>query len=479
MSRRSRRAAAALTRPVAAPSHAPHLMAPPSPDMIARSLVRHAAGAPFNDRFQISWGSNLTPQGVTGVLQNADSGMLYMLADMLDEARERDGHLHAELQKRELRVAGADWEMMPPEGSGARGETIAKWCAARLKEIESREDLARSFGEAVADLQGAVYQGRVGLEVVWDADPFGWTIPRTLYFIHPRRFAYATDWRLHLWDASGTAPGAWQPNDTCDAFGIYPGLPLDVFPPGKFVVHRPRVRGVYPTREGLGRLLIWWSTFKRFGVRDFLAFAEWAGRGLRLGTFATGRGPMGTFTASPEDQAILEQVLNQMSSSSPAVFADTTKPEIKDAPHNNDVHDRLISLCNNEISKATVGGTLGSDSGSRGARSLGEVHERNELMIAKADAASINATLVRDLIRPMVEMNFGPGAPVPWIRFVVEPSEDTNALADRLEKAVRVGVKVGQRDARNMLGFPDPAADDPPVVPIAGPGGGALKSVAE
>ena len=446
-----------------------------SPDELVAAMVRHAARAPYNDRFQTTWGSSLTPQGVTTVLQNADAGFLFLLADLLDECRERDGHLQAELQKRELRVAGADWEIMPPEGSGARGETIAKWVSARLREIESRSDLARSFPEAIADLQGAVYQGRTGLEVEWEGDAFGWMVPRSLYFLHPRRFTYATDWTLHLWDASGTSPGVFEPVNTEDPFGIYPGLPLRAFPPGKFIVHRPRVRGVYPTREGLGRLLVWWSTFKRFAVRDFLAFAEWAGRGLRLGTFATGRGPLGEFKASPEDKAILEEVLNAMSSASPAVFADTTRPEIKDAPQNNDVHDRLVSLCNAEISKATVGGTLGSDSGARGARSLGEVHERNELMIAKADAASINATLVRDLIRPMVSMNFGPDAPVPWIRFVVEPSEDTNALAERLERAVRIGVKVGQRDARNMLGFPDPAADDEPIAPTSGPNGGSLK----
>ena len=62
--------------------------------------------------------------------------------------------------------------------------------------------------------------------------------------------------------------------NTDSPFGIFPGLPLDRFPAGKFIVHRPRVRGVYPVKEGLGRLLVWWATFKRFAVRDFAAFAE-------------------------------------------------------------------------------------------------------------------------------------------------------------------------------------------------------------
>lgn len=421
------------------------------------ALTSRVAPAPFNDRFTRLFGSSLTPQRVVDVLANADSGYMWQLADLLDECRERDGHLHAELQKRELRVAGADWEIVQPEGSGENGKMIAQWVTKRLHEIESRGDLSRDFTTAVADLQGAVYQGRAGLEVVWDDDR-GWYVPRSLHFLHPRRFAYASDWRIHLWDASGTSPTMFQPASTNSPFGAFPGLPLDAFPAGKFVVHTPRIRGVYPVREGLGRLLVWWCTFKRFAVRDFAAFAEWAGRGLRLGYFATGRGPLGEFKASPEDKAVLEDVLNAMSSSSPAVFADTTKPEIIDSPHDNDVHDRLIALCNAEISKATIGGTLGSEATRGGGnRALGEVHERGELMIARADARALDGTIVRDLIRPMVAMNFGVSAPVPRIRFAVDPASDLDAVAKRMAAFVEQGGELGQDDARNLLGLPDPA----------------------
>lgn len=419
-------------------------------------LSNQLAPAPFVDRYTRTLGSDLTPQQVTLILNNADSGYLWQLADLCDEIRERDGHLHSELQKRELRVAGSDWELIPPEGSGERGETIAKWCMARIREIEGCGDLSRDFVSAVADLQGAVFQGRVGLEAVW-RDEGGWYVPRELYFLHPRRFAYGTDWRIHLWDASGTSPTSWVPMNTDSPFGIFPGLPLDRFPAGKFIVHRPRVRGVYPVKEGLGRLLVWWATFKRFAVRDFAAFAEWAGRGLRIGYFATGRGPMGEFQASPEDKQILEQVLDAMSSSNSAVFADTTKPDIINATHNNDVHDRLVALCNAEVSKAVLGGTLGSEGSAGGNRALGEVHERGELMIARGDAAQIGGTLVRDLVRPMVQMNFGPNAPVPRFRFAVDPAQDLDAVAKRLFGFVDHGGELAQADARNLLNLPDPS----------------------
>lgn len=433
-------------------------------------LSARIAPAPYNDRFGYTWGSALTPARITSVLQNADAGLMWSLADLCDEARERDGHLHAELQKRELRVAGAEWELVAPEGSGDNGEMIAKWCTQRLLEIDSRGSLSFTFGDAVASLMGAVFQGRAGLEVVWRTEG-GWYIPDGLHFIHPRRFAFSTDFVAHLWDASGTNINALQPINVPDSpFGNWPGIPFNRFAPGKFVVHQPRIRGVYPTREGLGRLLVWWSCFKRFTVRDFLALAEWAGRGLRIGYYATGRGPMGDFQATPEDQEAIRLVLEAMSSSNSAVFADTTKPEIVNAPNDNDVHPNLIALCDAEESKAIVGGTLGSSvTKGGGNRALGEVHERGELMIARNDASSIGSTLVRDLIRPMVQLNFGVGAPVPRFRFATDPAADLGAMSERMQRFVDLGGELAQADARNLLNFPDPT----PGAPLLRPKGSA------
>lgn len=438
-----------------------------------RPLTASLAPAPFNDRFARVLGSALTPQQVTSILANAEIGWMWAQADLLDECRERDGHLHAELQKRELRVAGAPWELTPAAGRGRRAKEIADWCTARLREIEAADALDRSFTDAIADLMGAVYQGRAGHEATWRREG-RWLIPERLAWVHPRRFAYATDWRLHLWDASGTATTSDAPEDANGPFGRYPGLPLDRFPAGKFIIHSPRVRGVYPTREGLGRLLVWWSCFKRFDVRDLLAYAEWAGRGLRLGKFASGKGKMGETPATDEDVEVLRQVLAAMSSTTAAVVPDDTEAEVLGAPTNNDVHDRLAALCNAEMSKAIIGGTLGSEvTRGGGNRALGEVHERNELMIARADAAALASTLHRALLAPMVRMNFGEGAPVPSITFAVDPAQDLDALAKRMQVWVAMGGRIGAVSGANALQLPEIESDEEtlggkPETPAAG-----------
>lgn len=432
------------------------------------------AVAPYNDRFQYRLGSALSPQRLTAVLRNADTGYLYDLADLLDELRETDPHLHAELFKREAAVSGAEWEIRPPEGSGDAGVAVADYCTQVLRDIESDSDTSLSFADALSHLMGAVYYGRAVCEVVWTDDG---RAPRALEFVHPRRLAYAVDWRLHIWDATGVGSGPLGHTVTPAerAFATFPGVPLDIFPRGKFIAHRPRIRGGYPTREGIGRTVAWFAMFKKFSIRDLLAFAEWAGRGLRIGKYASGNDPQKPARASDEDVSVLQEALNAMSSTVSVVIPDTTDLTVQNAPSNNDVHDALTRLCNGEISKAILGATLTSEVGSTGGnRALGEVHERVAQMIARADATSLAATLRRDLLRPMVERRFGPGAPVPSFAFAVDPKDSLNALSERIERAVRMGVKVGQSDVRNLLGLPDPAPGAEILAPVSGPRGGGL-----
>jgi len=432
---------------------------------MAASSGPFLATPPYNDRFQYRGGSALTPQSLTATQRQADIGYLYQWIDALDELRETDPHMHAELFRREALVAGASWEIRPPADSGEAGQAVADYVRAVLEDLDARGDMSLSFPDTLHHLMQGVYYGRAVAEVIWQPDG---RRPVAIEFVHPRRLAYATDWKLHLWDATGSGAAIGATRTAAEqAFAQFPGVPLDLFPPGKFIVHRPRVRGGYPTREGLGRTLCWYSLFKKFSMRDFLAFAEWAGRGLRVGVYNSGTSPDGPARAAPEDVAALQDALEAMSSTVSVVIPDTTKLTVMDAPSVNAVHERLVALCNSEISKAVVGSTLGSEVGENGGnRALGEVHERVTLMIARRDAESLSATLKRDLIGPMVHRAFGDGAPVPSIAFAVDPTQDLDALAKRIDLMVKAGLPLGAEDVRNLLGLPDPQPGATIMVPL-------------
>lgn len=394
---------------------------------------------------QQRWGSNLTPLALTTAMRNADVGYMTPFVDLLDEIRETDPHLHAVLCKREWTVAGADWELRPAAVYDADGEpdearTVRTFCENALRAIPNLAD-------RISDLMGAVYYGRSVLEVVW-AESDGYVWPVNILFVHPRAVQYGTGWRAHLYlDGEAGRP---------PPFGPWPGLPLDSVPRGKFIVHAPRVRGGYACKEGLGRPLSWYAMFKRWVVRDAMALAELAGRMARIGTYATGSD--GGVRASTEDVAELERTLKNWTSATALVHPDTTKVTLEKPVSGDTIHQPLFAMFNGEISKAVLGETLTTDAGTRGARSLGDVHAQQGRMIARYDANSIAETLRRYLLAPLVWLNFGPGVPVPRIAFSVDPAESMDSLAERLAKLVPLGLEVPQGWVRNQLGIQDPVA---------------------
>jgi phage gp29-like protein len=418
------------------------------------------------DRYQRRLGAGITPQTITAVLRDADLGNMWGYADLLDEIRQGDPHLHGDLTKRELTVSGADYEIrLPTTATKREGNRALRLCQDALASIEVEAGtLGLSARGAMQNLLTATFHGRAAVELTYVRDG-RYTMPRHAYAVHPRRLSWSneSDWRLYLYDATS--------GDT--RFAKFPGVPLSdaaVFPRGRMLVHMPRQFGTYPTREGLGRALVWFSAFKRWTVRDWLAFAEWAGRGLRVGKYATGRDPQNDGRANDEDVTALQEALQAMSSTVATVIPDVTDIKVIEAK-DNQVHNDLVKLCNGEMSKMVLGGTLVSDPGDRGARSLGEVHLRAMSLLLKSDAENLADTIRRDLFVPLVRANLGDRAPVPFIAFGVEPPADAKERAERLKLYMDQGLRVPAEWIYDAEGIPSPQPGD---VTIGGTGAAVM-----
>ncbi|HSN24962.1 MAG TPA: DUF935 family protein [Kofleriaceae bacterium] len=402
---------------------------------LARQLALmqgQVAPAPYIDRYQQLFGAQgLTPQAVSQVMNLANSGYLWLLADLLDDAREFDTHLQSVVSKREQMVAGAEWDLLPENPKSADEAYIAAWTKRELQSI-------RSFQNSLSHFAGATYNARAVCEHIW-VSVNGRLRLVDIIPLHPRRFAYAStsDWRLYLWDQVG--------NDRQPRTGMFPGIPLDAFPYGKFSWHLPRIRGGYPQREGLGRTLVWYSMMKRWVWRDWMALAEWAGRGLRVGTFATGlKDGTKDKRANPEHKAILEKMLLSFSSSSPAVIADTTSLQVLQLAHENKIHATLIEMLDAQMSKATLGGTLTTDAGNKGARSLGDTQHDDQVMLAVSDERQLSASVRYGIVAPIVRYQFGPHAPIPIFRLAVAPEASMLDHAQVIKTLVESGVEITQ-----------------------------------
>jgi phage gp29-like protein len=88
------------------------------------------------------------------------------------------------------------------------------------------------------------------------------------------------------------------------------------------------------------------------------------------------------------------------------------------------------------------------------------VHDAVRRDIMNADARRLAATLNRDLIRPIVDLNLGPRKNYP--RIVLGIADDTDAadFVDIVSKLADRGVRIGQRSVLDRLGIAQPQADE-------------------
>lgn len=426
---------------------------------VSREMGTPTLPPPYADRFQTRLGSALTPDTILNALRHADHGYLYSQVDMLEEALEMDGHLAGIVAKRIARVASAPWEMFSDDRS-LMGREARDFCREVLENIDptGKTELGIDFYELIAHLLGACYYPSMAAETVYRRDG-RWVIPSYWLPIHPRRLSYATSWKLYVWNPQPGYDAMYpeKPSPTTPA-DVYPGVCVTDARPGKFVRYRANVRpGGYPTRDGMGRLTIWFAAFKRWDIRDMMAFAEQFARGIPTARYTVddGTGIAGQPVATDEDVQNFERALQRASPAYALLYPNS----ISDVKFHTSqgagvevyrfIHDTMSA----EMSKAILGSTLTTEPGRKGARSLGDIHAEVEERQARAEAQKVANTVRNQILRPLVRMNFGPSVGVPEIRFDVASSQARFTEGRIINTALMNGVPVPEAWAMKRMGI--------------------------
>lgn len=396
-------------------------------------------------------GGNLRPQDVSRIIIEADSGYIWQLMDLGNEARQKDCHLHGVLFTRETTLASLPWQIAPYAKPGkkavAKDRDVGDWVEDRLLSIKGSPsvelgapDTLASFRGLLAHMGGAPFFGFAPSEVAWAKDD-GDLVPVGFSLLQQRRFLYRqSDGRLCWWDN-----GMTQEVDV-----------MKEFPPGKFIVHRPRTNGDIPCREGLIRPLMWAALFRNWDIRDWLALGELAWKPYRTGTYSR--------DATPNDIDNLIDALRKVSTSGTAAFPETTKFMVEWPKHSvssgQSMHGELAAFFGSEMSKCVLGQTLTTEAGQKGARALGEVHDEIRKDIAESDAIQAAATIQSQLIAPMVRLNFGPNTKAPKFSFVTDQIADIAQFGDGVLNLRKASVKIPAKWVRDRVGMPQPDQDD-------------------
>jgi phage gp29-like protein len=390
-------------------------------------------------------GGRLTPEDVSAILRQADTGYLYRLCDLADEARLKDCHLNGILHRRESAVAGLRWQVVPASDR-PKAQRIAVFVEEVLRAF-GEEELPgaelKDLNHTIRHLNGAVFYGYGVSEVLWDRRG-RYVVPLGSIPMAPRRFIFAQqDGSFRWWDAVGSP-------------FPYPGIDLRAdYPTGKFLIHRPRINGTVGCREGLVRPLVWASLFRSWSIGDWMRLAELAWKPYRIGEYER--------TAGTEDKDALLEALELLTTNGFALIPKTTNLRIeyaKSSGPSGDNHAALAAFLAAEMSKCVLGATLTVEQGRVGSNALGDVHADVSKALCDSDARAIEATLQRQLIAPLVRMNFGDNVAIPSFQFLTDEEVDLAALSTALDKLASRGLRIPARWCRSTFGIPEPEEDE-------------------
>jgi len=399
------------------------------------------------------WGtypsSGLTPQKLARIFKEADAGNVYRQMELFSEMEEKDSRLAANLQTRRLAVASLPWNVTPASDD-KRDKEIAEFVQANLENIP---DLRDDF----SDILDGIGKGFSITEILWEIrDGKVWI--QDLKWRHQRRFTFL-------------------PKDYTKPEAIVTGIPRllssdfssvgEELPPNKFIVFTSRARSGFANRGGLLRSVAWLYLFKNYDLKHWVTFAEIFGIPFRLGKYPTG--------ATAEDkEALLKAVIN-IGQDTAGIIPDTATIEFIEAQKNSStgVYEALANFCNREMSIAILGhpGSSEATPGRLGGEDNAE-NVRRDLL--KADASALANAIRWQLVKPLVDFNFGPQDGYPGFEFDTSPPLNLKEEAQRDKILVAdIGIPVSKRFIyeKYNLAPPEDDKDTLQVAPASSPFG--------
>ena len=405
----------------------------------------------------------LTPDRLSGILRQAEFGDPFLYLELAEEMEEKDLHYLAVLQTRKEAVA--QLEVIVRAASSAVDDRRA---ADLVRETLSGGAL--QIESALFDMLDAIGKGFSATEIIWDTSGREW-FPRRLAWRDPRWFLF--DWisgeellvrTLSTEGQSIPVEGEPRPRPAHFAgsglyatlrggFGIQPlTAPLA---PYKFITHIAKAKAGLPIRGGLARAAGWSYLFKNYVLKDWVTFTEVFGQPLRVGKYRAG--------ATEQDKQTLLQAVANIGTDAAAIIPEAMMIEFTEAKQTGsaELYEGFCEYLDSQVSKAVLGQTLTTQMTSEGgSRAAAEVHDAVRRDILTSDARRVAATVNRDLVRPLVDLNLGPRKRYPEVVLGIPEENDVKDFAAMIAMLADRGLRISQKTVLDRLGLPEPQAGD-------------------
>lgn len=358
--------------------------------------------------------------------------------DEVFDAIASDAHVIGEL--RSIRAGVLDYEhRIQPGGDSPADLKAFELCS----QVMSRQPAPGLYWSDIKwSIMMAIFRGRRVHEVVWGKEG-SYLLPTKILDRPTRRFVYNNDNELRLITRQAPVKG--------EELGNY-----------KWLVTRHMATHENPYGLSLFSSCFWPYTFKHNGFRFFSKFCEKYGI-----PWAIGKYPPGTPKA---DQDALADALAQMVEDAVAAIPDDGSVELVESSTTGEiVHERLIKICNNEMSKALTSQTLATDIQGQGSRAAAETHRDREQDVNGSDRTMIEET-ISQLFAWITELNV-PGANPPrfefyeegearadWVKFIKEASELVDVPTEFAYERMQIPVPKDGEDTLQPRNSPQPPA---------------------
>ncbi|HUY25929.1 MAG TPA: DUF935 domain-containing protein [Candidatus Binataceae bacterium] len=424
---------------------------------------------------------DLDPIKLNAILRSSDIGDPYLYLELAEEMEEKDNHYLAVLTKRKGATASLDITI---DAASDDPEDVAIADFVRRVLLDETE---LNLRDHIFDILDAVGKGFSATELIWDTEKRLkgdlWWVPRALKWRDPRWFMF--DWiggeqilvrslnsRGDL-DAilrtSNDAPpgsshfkGSWSWNVQATKIGMQPmTAPLA---PWKFITHLGKAKSGIPIRAGMARCIAWTYLFRNLAQKDWAMFTERFGMPLRLGKYNPG--------ATDADKQALLAAVGAFGTDMAGVIPESMSLEFvtpASISGNVTLFGDYLAYLEALVSKVVLGQTLTTQLPrfGGGSHAAAKVHRGVELEVLEGDAKRVEASLNRDLVRPVADLNYGPPSTgrYPKLRLGMPDDEDKVAFVKMIIDLAGSGFEVGENAVRAKLKLPKPEPGEKILTP--------------
>jgi phage gp29-like protein len=367
----------------------------------------------------------MDPVRLAQILRAADHGEAVRYFELAEQIEERDPHYLGVISTRKRSVSQID---VTVDSASDAPQDVRM--ADMVRDWLDRDELTADL----FNILDCIGKGVSFTEIGWEVSERQWR-PASLKRRDPRHYRWARhDLETPLMlDDTGRE------------------VPLE---PYRFIYASIAAKSGLPLRSGLARVAAWGWMFKAFTQRDWAIFTQTYGQPIRLGKWHQG--------ASEEDKNTLFQAVANIAGDCAAIIPDSMSLEFiesKSIGASSDLFERRTNWIDQQISKAVLGQTATTDA-IAGGHAVGREHREVQEDIETADAKALAAILNRDLIRPWIDLEFGPQKRYPRLRIARPQQEDLKQLTESLKVLVPLGLRVSESEVRDKLGLADPKPED-------------------